>query len=568
VENVVRRDESAKGFVMTAMADQQALESAATHYGAGRWTEAEAICRQMLARRPESAEALQMLGLALAGQGRVDEAIDALGRAAALRPGDVGLLSNLGNALMMIGRVAEAIDWFRRALALDRGNAVTAYNLGRALCAIGEWEEAVVACREAAALMPGSADARVNLAVALRECGRFDESLMACREALAIMPSSAAALNNLGSALAEKGSFEEAIAAWERALAISPGSAEARCNIGNARLAMGEVEQAVAEFRRVLAMQPDFAPAHWNLSLALLLQGNYGNGFAEYEWRWRMPAIHEGPRQFDRPPWDGAPLHGQHILLYSEQGLGDAIQFVRFVPMVAERGGRVVIECEASLRRLFAGMVGVERAIEAGQALGAFDLHCPLMSLGRVLATTVETIPASVPYLSANAGAIEHWRGRVAGLGDGMKVGLAWAGSRAHRQDRKRSIALEALAPLAEAGDIRLVSLQKGLGDAAGMVESSMLDIVDWTDELGDFTDTAGLIASLDLVISVDTAVAHLAGAMGKPVWVLIPFSPDWRWMMGREDSPWYPTMRLFRQDVAGDWSGPIARIVAQLRGM
>jgi hypothetical protein len=317
----------------------------------------------------------------------------------------------------------------------------------------------------------------------------------------------------------------------------------------------------VEAFEKAITLRADYALAHWNLGLILLSLGDFQRGWAEYEWRWRRPeyARHD---HFKRPRWDGTQLGRRRILLHTEQGFGDVIQFIRFVPKVVERGGKVILACHSELRRLLSKIEGVQQWIDPGETLPEFDVHCPLMSLPKVFGTTVQTVPGQAPYLAAGAELAERWRERVEGL-PGRKVGLAWAGRPGHGNDRNRSIRLNQLEKLGIVAGVSFVSLQKG---EAARQQTPGLTITDWTADLNDFADTAALIANLDLVIAVDTAVAHLAGALGKPVWVLLPFVPDWRWMLDREDSPWYPTMRLFRQPAIGDWETPISRIVEALK--
>jgi len=271
------------------------------------------------------------------------------------------------------------------------------------------------------------------------------------------------------------------------------------------------------------------------------------------------------PRNFTKPQWDGRALEGRTLLLHAEQGLGDAIQFIRYLPLMSQRGGRIIIECYAELQRLFQIMAGRCQIVACGQPLPAFDLHCPLLSLPRVFGTTLSNIPHVVPYLHPDAEEARKWHHRLLWQSRLVNVGLAWMGNPAHKNDRSRSIKLARLAPLGQVPGVRFFSLQKGEAAAETKTPPSGMELVDWTQELKDFADTAGLIANLDLVIAVDTAVVHLAGAMGKPVWTLLPFVPDWRWLLEREDSPWYPTMRLFRQNSWGDWDSVITRVVDAL---
>jgi hypothetical protein len=309
-----------------------------------------------------------------------------------------------------------------------------------------------------------------------------------------------------------------------------------------------------------VSLRTDYAEAHWNLALTLLLNSNLPEGWREFEWRLKIPEI-VAPRDFSQPGWNGSDLRGKTILVHDEQGFGDAIQFARYLPMVAERGGNIILGCARETAGLFQTMPAIGRVLTSGQPMPGFDAHVPLLSLPLMFGTTLSTIPAKVPYLTAPAEGVENWRRKI-GAGDGrVRVGLAWAGRPTHKNDPRRSMRLDQFAPLANIKSVCFYSLQKGEAARQSASPPAGMQWVDWTDDLHDFADTAGLVANLDLVICVDTAVAHLAGAMGKPVWVLLPFVPDWRWLLNRDDSPWYPTMRLFRQSTAGDWDGVIQRV-------
>ena len=315
-------------------------------------------------------------------------------------------------------------------------------------------------------------------------------------------------------------------------------------------------------YRRALELRPGEPEVRVALASTFLLSGDFAQGFPLYEARWETPAGRAMARTFAQPLWDGSPLAGRRILLHAEQGLGDTIQFIRYVPLVKEMGGVVSVLCPPELRRLLTGQLGIEQIVTDLNALPAFDVHCPILSLPRVLRTTLHSIPARVPYLTVDPTMSRAWQQRLDAAPKGLKVGLVWAGSPKHRKDHQRSIPPEELAPLAAVGGVRFISLQKG--DASSTRIG--LNLVDWTAELTDLADTAALIANLDLVICVDTAVAHPAGACrAAPVWLLLPFAPDWRWMWDRADSPWYPTMRLFRQSSPGNWAGVIAGVVDAL---
>ncbi len=329
---------------------------------------------------------------------------------------------------------------------------------------------------------------------------------------------------------------------------------------------LGRYDELLAGFRRTIELAPGFAEARWNHALTLLLLGDLARGWAEYEWRWRWEGFSEPVRPFRLPLWDGGNLAGKTILLHAEQGIGDTLQFIRYVPWVAECGGRVIVEVQPSVVRLARRIAGISEVIARGEPLPDFDAHLPIMSLPRVFGATMATIPNRVPYLSADATATEIWRARLAQDGVGLRIGLAWAGSASHTHDRWRSIPLSALARLGEAAGILLYSLQVGPAAEQANPRSTPMKLIDHTAHLSDFSETAALIANLDLVISVDTAVAHLAGAMGKRTWILLPPTPDWRWLLDRADSPWYPTVRLFRRPRGQTWDTVIQEVVGELQ--
>ncbi|MGD0390491.1 MAG: tetratricopeptide repeat-containing glycosyltransferase family protein [Tepidisphaeraceae bacterium] len=428
----------------------------------------------------------------------------------------------------------------------------------------GRLHEAEQLYRQVLARQPEHADAMHNLGVISFQVGRNDVAVELIRRAIVLNPNYPEAYSNLGNVLTDKGELDEAIAAYRRAIALNPNLPEAHNNLGNALRDKGQLEEAVPVYRQAIALSPNFAEAHKNLSLALLAQGDFQRGGEEYEWRWKCKDL-PPPRDFAQPQWDGCPLEGRTLLLHAEQGLGDAIQFIRYLPLAAQRGGEIIIECQAELQRLFQTIAGSCQIVARGQPLPAFDFHCPLLSLPRVFGTNLANVPKDVPYLHADAEDAGRWQHRLAEHAPLVKVGLAWAGNPTHKNDRNRSIKLARLAALGQMPGARFFSLQKGAAAAETKTPPAGMELVDWTAELKDFADTAALIANLDLVIAVDTAVVHLAGAMGKPVWTLLPYVPAWRWLLERQDSPWYPSMRLFRQPCIGDWDSVITRVVDAL---
>ena len=403
-----------------------------------------------------------------------------------------------------------------------------------------------------------------DLAVQHHQAGRLQEAEQLYRQVLAQQPEHARAMQFLGVIAHEFGRNDLALDLIRRAIALNPNSAQAHNNLGNILKANGQLDEAVAAYRRAIALNPDLPEAHHNLAYALLTRGDFQRGGEEFEWRSKCKDL-PPPRNFAQPQWDGRPLEGRTLLLHAEQGFGDALQFIRYVPLMARRGGRIIIECPAGLQRLFQTIAGGCQIVAAGQPLPGFDLHCPLLSLPRVFGTNLANIPKDVPYLHADAEDARRWQHRLAGYSSIVRVGLAWAGNPTHKNDRNRSIKLARLAPLGQLPGVSFISLQKGDAAAEAKTPPPGMELIDWTEELKDFADTAALIANLDLVIAVDTAVVHLAGAMGKPVWTLLPFVADWRWLLDRQDSPWYPSMRLFRQPSIGDWDGVITRVAEAL---
>ncbi|MGD0461964.1 MAG: tetratricopeptide repeat protein [Tepidisphaeraceae bacterium] len=456
------------------------------------------------------------------------------------------------------GKPQKAVEICRQALARFPDDAKIHYVLAIALTNAGRPSEAIDAYNQAVRLNPEFFEAYNNLGALLSKRGRFDEAIKTLSQAIRLRPDLAQLHANLSNALRDNWKLEEAAAAANKALELNPNLAEAYTSLGAALLALGRFDEAIHACRNAIRRKPDLPGAHLNLALAELVLGNLERGWPEYEWRVRFADLLP-PRQISLPTWDGTRLDTKTILLYSEQGFGDAIHFMRYVPMVAGLGGRVVLECPAALLRLFRGCPGVDRAVASGGPLPPCDFQCALPSLPGLFKTTVQSIPAAIPYLAADAKAAESWRNRIEPSGDVLQVGLAWAGRPENRNDRNRSIRLENFSPLATVTGVRFHSLQ------TNQATNSPLALSDWSDLLKDFAETAALIANLGLIISVDTAVAHLAGAMGKPVWLLLPFPPDWRWMLDRTDTPWYPTMRLFRQKTPGDWDAVIRRVAEDL---
>jgi len=429
----------------------------------------------------------------------------------------------------------------------------------------GRLAEAEAIYRQILTVQPQHADALHLMGVIAHQAGRNDVALDLIRHAIALAPNFSAAYDNLGTVLREQGRVDEAIIAHRHATTLAPSDPETHYNLGNALKAKGQMDEAVASYRKAIFLDPHNPKTHYNLALTLLLQGHFSEGWEEYEWRWKWNDFPSPRRNFVQPQWDGDRLEERTVLLHAEQGFGDAILFIRYLPLVLKQGGKVVIECHPELQRLFQGMVPDVPVIARGRTLPPFDTHCPLLSLPRIFATDLTNIPNHIPYLRADAVASDLLRERLADHSAPFNVGLVWAGNPSHTNDRNRSLRIASLTPLAEVPGVRFFSLQKGDAATEAGTPPAGMELIDMAGQLNDFADTAAIIANLDLVITADTAVAHLAGAIGRPVWVLLPFVPDWRWMLEREDSQWYPTMRLFRQPAIADWDSVIRRAAAEL---
>jgi ADP-heptose:LPS heptosyltransferase len=446
------------------------------------------------------------------------------------QPRHAGAQHNLGLIALQRGRPADALPLFERALGIDPGQSAW-------------WS---------------------NRSIALHLLGRPVEALAALDRALALDPRSPQALNNRSTILAELDRVEEALADCERALALAPGFTEALANRAGLLLGLNRLAEADAVCSQLLGAAPRSAEAHWTAALVRLLAGDLARGLPEYEWRWQRSDCRTPRRDLPAPLWRGEQaIAGQTILVHPEQGLGDTIQFCRYARLLADRGANVVLEVQPVLRELLACVPGASRVLAWGEPHPPFDLHCPLLSLPLACGTTLASIPGTVPYLQADPVRVAAWEARL-GPRRRPRVGLVWSGSAFHANDRRRSIPLSALLPLL-AADADFLSLQRDLREADRALLAAETRLMHLGAELPDFASTAALMACLDLVITVDTAPAHLAGALGRPVWILLPFAPDWRWLLNREDSPWYPTARLFRQASIGDWTSVVSRLEVAL---
>jgi tetratricopeptide (TPR) repeat protein len=521
--------------------------------------------RRAAALSPNEFETHTNLGIALLESEEMEEAAAAFSRAAALRPQLPEAHTNLAMALLNADRADKAIESYRRALRIAPDNVVAMIGLGTAFNVEEQSESAIEIFQRVLARDADNADALHGLAIALRTRGRLDEAIVAAQGAIARRSEFPQALCVLGETLWEKGARDAAIDAYRKAFELRDRFPDAATMLGHALLAQNDAHGAIECFRAAVELGPDWAQAHYDLGVALLLDGQFKGGWAEHEWRLRIENFVEHQYDTSRPRWNGGPLDGRWVLFDVEQGHGDTFQFVRYARLVAEqRGGRVILGSPPDLAEFLSTAPGLERVVTDRRLVPADAVQCPLMSLPFVMGTELATVPADVPYLRADTARVERWTAR---LGDDRRprVGVAWAGGPRHPNDKTRSIPVQLLEPLFQTTGIRFISLQKGAAAAALRQLPSASNVTDWTNDLRDFADTAALIAQLDLVIAVDTAVAHLAGALAKPVWVMLPFNPDFRWMLNRDDSPWYPTMRLFRQTTPGDWPSVIRRVEIEL---
>jgi tetratricopeptide (TPR) repeat protein len=525
-----------------------------------RYDEALASLDRALALQPNYEDAHCNRGIISNALGRFEDALASYDRAIALQPGSIAAHCNRGNTLRAMMRLDEALASYDRAIALRPDFAEAHSNRAILLAQLKRHDEALAAFERQLTLRPGDAMGYNNRGVVLGDMKRHAEALANYDRALSLWPDYPDAIYNRGNALHELGRYAEALACYDRVLALQPNDGNAFNNRGKALRELNRYDEALECSARALAALPDDTVAHCNEASMRLLTGDFARGFAEYEWRWKKADMAPARREFPQPLWlGGEDIAGKTILLHGEQGFGDAIQFCRYVPLVAARGARVILEVRPPLVSLMGSLAGPSQVIAKGDPLPAFDLHCPLLSLPLAMGTRIDTIPAQVPYLHVRPDVSAEWEARL-GPKTRPRIGLVWAGSVTHERDRDRSVRLSAFVPLLDL-DATIVSLHQEMRADDAALLATRPDILHFGEALKDFTDTAALISQLDLVISVDTSVAHLAGALAKPVWVMLTYVPEWRWLLEREDCPWYPTARLFRQTETRDWDSVIARL-------
>lgn len=473
--------------------------------------------------------------------------------------------------LHVSGNLEEAEQGYRRVLSANPDHPDAIHFMGVLAYNRGLLDAAKTYIKRAIELIPDNAGCYTNMGNVLQQEGNYPEAVAYYRKSLDLNRNNKLAQSNLGVAYTKLEQFGPAVDAFNAAITLDPQYTEAYCNLCETYKYLGDYDQAEACCENALSVSPDHVQAHWNLSLLKLLKGDFENGFKAYEWRWQRDstpkrAITAGER------WTGQPLEGKSIFVYEEQGLGDTIQFMRYLPLLRELGGRVIFEVLPPLIRLVSSYKDLDRLWVAQRNVDTretdrFDYHIPLLSIPGILNTTLDTIPCVSPYLSADGHLSKIWKKRL-GKPDKFKVGVVWAGHPDHKNDANRSVLLSHFKPMADMEDIALFSVQKDKYEKWTDTDPAAVFDKDLGEEICDFSDTAAIIDNLDLVISVDTSVVHLAGALGKTTWTLLPFSPDWRWMLDRNDSPWYPSMTLFRQPAHGDWDSVFDKINASLFGM
>jgi tetratricopeptide (TPR) repeat protein len=509
-------------------------------------------------------DAIFSQAVSLESSGKLKEAAELYKKLNSHYPNNSRVLTNLGTIELKMGNLEEGVKLLGKSLKVDPNQPNALSNRGIALHDLNRFEEAIASYNRAIALKSNFADAYNNRGNSLHNLHRLDEALASIDRAIELQPDRAEAHNNRGNVLRDLNRLDEALASIDRAIALKPGYAEAYCNRGNVLQDLNRLDEALASFDSAISLKPDYAEAYWNKSLLKILIGDYEEGWKLYEWRWKR-IENRTFKRLPQPLWLGEQsIANKSILIRQEQGLGDVIQFCRYTPMVEALGAQVIMEVSTPLVSLISTLKGNFTIIEKGKPLPDFDLQCPIMSLPLAFRTAVSAIPSEIPYLYADGNKQEIWRKRLGGKTI-PRVGLAWSGSIIHKKDFNRSIPLKFFEPLFKL-PIEFHSLQKEVRKDDAVVLSNYKQIKLHQNRINDFSDTAALVQEMDLVISVDTAVAHLSGALGKNVWILLPYIPDFRWMLHRSDSPWYPTATLFRQPKIGDWTSAISEVAEKLQ--
>lgn len=527
------------------------------------------LLKEAILINPGHADLYNNLGMAYRELGRNEDAIQCYQKALSLEPEFFEVHNNLGVVLLKTGNRDKALESFKQAIKLKHDYIDPYNNIANMFREHGMLKEAVNAFEQVIKIKPDFMEAFYNLGITLYELNRYEDAIMNFKCAIEINPGHAESHNNLGAALKSVGRFDEAISSFERSIELNGKHADAHFNLGNMLWGKCRHHDAIEKYNKALELDPGSVEVRWNRALALLLTGNYEQGWPEYEVRFERKT--PPPRDFNQPRWDGKDLTGKTILVHAEQGFGDTFQFTRFLPMVKEKGGQLIFECQKRLLPVLSRCAGYDRIVprtDNDRHDFHFDLQMPLVSLPGLFGITPETIPAGVPYILPDQELVTKWNGKLA-KHNGFKIGIVWAGNPEYKYDKGRSCPLKTFAALSSIPGVVLFSLQKGAVD--GQIDDlpygmKVVNLDPELDVTASFVDTAAVIANLDLVISVESSVAHLAGAMGRQVWTIIPHASDWRWFLTREDSPWYPSMRLFRQTVPGDWDGVVKRVAEELK--
>jgi tetratricopeptide (TPR) repeat protein len=536
-------------------------------YGLGRSDEALASYDRAIAVKPEFAEAWSNRGNALQHLGRMDEALASCDRAIAQKPNYVPAHYNRGNALYDLRRFDEALASYNKAIELKPDYAQAYYNRGKTLADLKRPEEALASYDRAIALKPDYAQAWSNRGNLLTDTGRFEDALASFDKAIALKPDHAEAWSNRGTALQYLNRLGEAMADHNKAIDLKPDYAEAHCNRGSVLNCLRRPGEALASFNRAIVLKPDFGQAYFNRAMTELGMGDMQSGWPDFEWRRKIVEM-SGGRVFPRPLLTSlADVRGKTILVHFEHGFGDTIQYCRYLEPLNRAGAKILFHCQEQLKSLMKSLNAPITFADLDDPSQSYDYHVPLMSMPLLFETTLETIPSKPSYLSADSALVEKWRGRLGG--DGFKIGICWMGDMAHIKGHNgRFFPVACFEPLAKLPGVRLISLQKGDGEKQLASLPAAMTVEPPGDDWKTFADTAAIMKCLDLVITTDTVIANLAGALGVPTWVAIQYVPDWKWMFDRPDSPWYPTMRLFRQKMDGDWQGVFEDMKEALAGL
>jgi tetratricopeptide (TPR) repeat protein len=532
------------------------IQSAISLHQKGQLDQAQALYLKLLEIEPKNADALNLLGVIAYQTGNNLAAVDLIGQAIEINPDLASFYSNRGNSLQELKQLEAAVASFDKAIELKPDYTLAYYNRGNALKELKHLEAAVASFDKAIELKPDYSDAYSNRGVALQELKQLDAAVASYNTAIELSPDLTDAYSNRGLALKDLKQLGAALASFEKAIELKPDHAEAYSNRGVALYELKEFDVALASYDKAIELKPGYADAYWNKSLLLLLTRNFNKGFSLYEWRWERVECLKLKRNFSQPLLiEDESLSGKTVLLHAEQGLGDTIQFCRYIKMVSDLGARVIFEVQKPLVRLLKDLCGISTLIAKGDPLPEFDFHCPLLSLPLVFKTDLNSIPSAKSYLEAESERVAYWRDRI--KGNKFKIGIAWQGSQGTKVDIGRSFELKLFESIAGLPNVHLISLQKGYGSEQLRNMPTGMRVLDLGEELdvdGAFLDSAAVMMNLDLVITSDTALAHLAGALGVKTWIALKYVPDWRWMLDRKDTPWYPSVTLYRQEKIDDW--------------